>query len=49
MSVTAVAKVIAVDNPAAMVERCREHLNAQDAMFQELLPVEVIEADTQLS
>ncbi len=28
-----------------MVERCREHLNAQDAMFQELLPVEVIEAD----
>ena len=38
-------KVIAVDNSAAMVERCREHLNAQDAMFQELLPVEVIEAD----
>lgn len=38
-------KVIAVDNSAAMVERCREHLNAQDAMFQELLPVDVIEAD----
>ncbi len=38
-------KVIAVDNSAAMVERCREHLNAQDAMFQELLPVSVIEAD----
>lgn len=38
-------KVIAVDNSTAMVERCREHLNAQDAMFQELLPVDVIEAD----
>ncbi|HZJ96101.1 MAG TPA: carboxy-S-adenosyl-L-methionine synthase CmoA [Thiopseudomonas sp.] len=38
-------KVIAVDNSKAMVQRCREHLNAQDAMFQELLPVEVIEAD----
>ncbi len=38
-------KVIAVDNSAAMVERCREHLNAQDAMFQELLPVTVLEAD----
>ena len=38
-------RVIAVDNSAAMVERCREYLNAQDSMFQELLPVEVIEAD----
>ena len=38
-------KVIAVDNSPAMVERCREYLHAQDAMFQELLPVEVIEAD----
>ena len=38
-------KVIAVDNSAAMVERCREHLNAQDAMFQELLPVTVLDAD----
>lgn len=38
-------KVIAVDNSAAMVERCREHFNAQDAMFQELLPVTVLEAD----
>ena len=28
-----------------MVERCREYMNAQDSMFQELLPVEVIEAD----
>lgn len=38
-------KVLAVDNSAAMVERCREHLKAQDALFQELLPVEVVEAD----
>lgn len=38
-------RVIAVDNSAAMVERCRQYLNAQDSMFQELLPVEVIEGD----
>ena len=38
-------RVVAVDNSAAMVERCREYLTAQDSMFQELLPVEVIEAD----
>ncbi|NER59666.1 carboxy-S-adenosyl-L-methionine synthase CmoA [Pseudomonas sp. MAFF212428] len=38
-------RVIAVDNAAAMVERCRQYLNAQDSMFQELLPVEVIEGD----
>lgn len=38
-------RVIAVDNSHAMVERCSEYLHAQDAMFQELLPVEVIEAD----
>jgi tRNA (cmo5U34)-methyltransferase len=38
-------RVIAVDNSPAMVERCREYLHAQDAMFQELLPVAVIEAD----
>lgn len=37
--------MIAVDNSPAMVERCREYLHAQDAMFQELLPVQVIEAD----
>ena len=37
--------VIAVDNSAAMVERCREYLYGQNSMFQELLPVEVIEAD----
>ncbi|RAU43269.1 MULTISPECIES: carboxy-S-adenosyl-L-methionine synthase CmoA [unclassified Pseudomonas] len=38
-------RVIAVDNSAAMVERCREYLNAQNSMHQELLPVEVIESD----
>lgn len=38
-------EVIAVDNSAAMVERCREYLQAQDAMFQELLPAQVLEAD----
>ncbi len=38
-------KVIAVDNSAAMVSRCREYLQAQDAMHQELLPAEVVEAD----
>jgi len=38
-------QVIAVDNSQAMVERCREYLNAQDSMFQELLPVTVIEGD----
>ncbi|AYC33910.1 carboxy-S-adenosyl-L-methionine synthase CmoA [Pseudomonas cavernae] len=38
-------RVIAVDNSSAMVERCTEYLHAQDSMFQELLPVEVLEAD----
>jgi tRNA (cmo5U34)-methyltransferase len=38
-------RVIAVDNSHAMVERCCEYLHAQDAMFQELLPACVIEAD----
>lgn len=38
-------RVVAVDNSSAMVERCREYLHAQDSMFQELLPVEVVEAD----
>jgi tRNA (cmo5U34)-methyltransferase len=37
-------RVIAVDNSAAMVERC-QYLTAQDSMFQELLPVQVLEAD----
>ena len=37
--------MIAVDNSTAMVERCREYLHAQDSMYQELLPVEVLEAD----
>lgn len=38
-------RILAVDNSAAMVSRCREYLHAQDAMFQELLPAEVQEAD----
>ncbi len=38
-------RVIAVDNSAAMVERCHQYLTAQDSMFQELLPVHVLEAD----
>lgn len=38
-------QVIAIDNSEAMVERCREYLNAQNSMFQELLPVDVIEGD----
>lgn len=38
-------QVIAIDNSQAMVERCREYLNAQNSMFQELLPVTVIEGD----
>ncbi|MFF7708467.1 carboxy-S-adenosyl-L-methionine synthase CmoA [Pseudomonas sp. NPDC007930] len=38
-------RVIAVDNSAAMASRCAEYLSAQDAMFQELLPVQVREAD----
>jgi tRNA (cmo5U34)-methyltransferase len=38
-------RVIAVDNSQAMVERCREYLNAQDSMYQELLPVQVVEGD----
>jgi tRNA (cmo5U34)-methyltransferase len=37
--------VIAIDNSSAMVQRCREYLNAQDSMYQELLPVEVIDGD----
>ena len=37
--------MIAVDNSAAMVERCRQYLTAQDSMFRELLPVQVLEAD----
>ena len=38
-------QVIGVDNSQAMVERCQEYLRAQDAMFQELLPATVLEAD----
>ena len=38
-------RVVAVDNSSAMLERCREYMHAQDSMFQELLPVEIVEAD----
>lgn len=38
-------QVVAVDNSEAMVSRCREYLDAQGSMFQELLPVQVLEAD----
>lgn len=38
-------RVIGVDNSAAMLARCREYLSAQDSMYQELLPVELLEAD----
>ena len=34
-------RVIGVDNSHAMIERCSEYLHAQDAMYQELLPVEL--------
>ncbi|MBD1552760.1 carboxy-S-adenosyl-L-methionine synthase CmoA [Pseudomonas typographi] len=38
-------QVVAVDNAQAMASRCREYLKAQDSMCQELLPVQVLEAD----
>lgn len=38
-------RIIAVDNSPAMAERCREYLQAQDAMVEELTPVEVHQAD----
>ena len=38
-------RIIAVDNSAPMVERCGEYLRAQDAMVEELTPVEVLEGD----
>lgn len=38
-------RVIAVDNSPAMLARCREYFSAQEAMFQELLPVDVVQAD----
>ncbi|MNM99708.1 tRNA (cmo5U34)-methyltransferase [compost metagenome] len=38
-------RVIGVDNSSAMIQRCREYMLAQDSMYQELLPVELQEAD----
>lgn len=37
--------IIGIDNSSAMVKRCQEYLCAQDAMFQTLLPAEIIEQD----
>ena len=42
---TSGCRIIAVDNSAPMVERCGEYLRAQDAMVEELTPVEVLEGD----
>ncbi|GGD08491.1 carboxy-S-adenosyl-L-methionine synthase CmoA [Halopseudomonas salina] len=38
-------RIMAVDNSAPMISRCREYLFAQNAMVEELTPVEVMEAD----
>lgn len=38
-------RIMAVDNSAPMINRCQEYLLAQDAMVEELAPVEVMEAD----
>lgn len=38
-------QIIAVDSSLAMTERCREYLQAQDAMVEELTPAQVMQAD----
>ncbi|MFD1261394.1 carboxy-S-adenosyl-L-methionine synthase CmoA [Entomomonas asaccharolytica] len=38
-------RILAIDNSAPMVQRCQEYLMAQDAMYQELVATQVIEAD----
>ncbi len=38
-------QIVAIDNAAAMVERCREYLSAQDAMLEEPLPAQVVLGD----
>ncbi|GGM24990.1 carboxy-S-adenosyl-L-methionine synthase CmoA [Pseudomonas asuensis] len=38
-------KIIAVDNSTAMIQRCDEYMSAQSSMYEELQPIEVIEAD----
>ncbi|TWI53332.1 tRNA (cmo5U34)-methyltransferase [Pseudomonas duriflava] len=38
-------KIVAVDNSPAMIERCREYMAAQSAMYEQLQPIEIIEAD----
>lgn len=37
--------IVAIDNSAAMVEKSREYLKAQEMMIESLLPIEVVEAD----
>jgi tRNA (cmo5U34)-methyltransferase len=39
------SRIIAIDNAAAMVERCHEYLSAQDAMLEEALPAQVVLGD----
>ncbi|MEH6566056.1 MAG: carboxy-S-adenosyl-L-methionine synthase CmoA [Halopseudomonas sp.] len=38
-------RIVAIDNAAAMAERCREYLSAQDAMIEEAIAAEVITGD----
>lgn len=38
-------RILAVDNAAAMVQRCAEYLSAQDSMIEELVPATVMQAD----
>lgn len=38
-------KVVAVDNSAAMIERCREYMSAQSSMYEQLLPIDIVETD----
>ncbi|UYZ83894.1 carboxy-S-adenosyl-L-methionine synthase CmoA [Entomomonas sp. E2T0] len=38
-------RILAIDNSAPMVQRCQEYLTAQQAMYQELVPTQVIQDD----
>jgi len=38
-------RILAIDNAAAMVERCKEYLSAQDAMLEEAPPAQVVVGD----
>ncbi len=37
--------IVAIDNSAAMVEKSQEYFKAQEMMVEELLPIEVVQAD----